>query len=79
MNKVVVETGRDIPKQSVVMNEQNEDLKTINQTFEASRDWETETLLPNKEAQKATMMMVLIHATQTTKVTLYFIQQTIQL
>ena len=33
------------------MNEQNEDLKTINQTIETSRDCETETLLPSKETQ----------------------------
>ena len=33
------------------MNEQNEDLKTINTTFETSRDCETETLLPSKETQ----------------------------
>ena len=45
VHNVVVETGPDIPKQSEVMNEQNEDLKTINQTFETSRDCETETLL----------------------------------
>ena len=51
MHTVVVETGQDIPKQSEVMNEQNEDLKTINQTFETSRDCETETLLPSKETQ----------------------------
>ena len=48
---VVLETGPDIPKQSEVMNEQNEDLKTINKTFETSRDCETETLLANKETQ----------------------------
>ena len=47
----VVETGPDIPKQSEVINEQKEDLKTINQTFETSRDCETETLLPSKETQ----------------------------
>ena len=45
VHTVVVETRPDIPKQSEVMNEQNEDLKTINQTFETSRDCETETLL----------------------------------
>ena len=45
VHTVVVETGPDISKQSEVMNEQNEDLKTVNQTFETSRDCETETLL----------------------------------
>ena len=47
VHTVVVETGPDISKQSEseVMNEQNEDLKTVNQTFETSRDSETETLL----------------------------------
>ena len=46
-----LETGPDIPKQSEVMNEQNEDLKTINQTFETSSDCEIETLLPSKETE----------------------------
>ena len=41
VHTVVVETGPDIPKQSEVMNEQNEDLKTINQAIETSRDCET--------------------------------------
>ena len=45
VHTVVMETGPDIPKQSEVMNEQNEDLKTVNQTLETSRDCETETLL----------------------------------
>ena len=47
VHTVVVETGPDIPKQSEseVTNEQNEYLKTVNQTFETSRDCETETLL----------------------------------
>ena len=40
---VVVET-----KQSEVMNEQNEDLKTINKTFETNRNCETETLIPSR-------------------------------
>ena len=50
VHTIGVETGPDLPKQSEVMNKQNEDL-TINQTFETSRDCETETLLPNKETQ----------------------------
>ena len=33
VHTVVVETGPDIPKQSEVMNEQNEDLKTINPNY----------------------------------------------
>ena len=51
VHQVVVETRPDIPKQSEVINEQNEDLKTINQAIETSRDCETETLLPSKETQ----------------------------
>ena len=59
---VVVETGPDIQKQSEVMNEQNEqneDLITINQTFETSRDCKTETLLSIRQRLKATLMRAL--------------------